>query len=252
MRMTNYLKISILILTFITTNTYGQDILLEEDVNADTTESVKGPNKKKFSHVYYGLAFAAGPDSAGSRINYGKSFEFIIGRRVKWRINNFYALGMDFAYHLNSYSLKQGEGKLLPNDSIHDKERLKLHNLSLGFYNRINFNKRRGNHIGNYLDFGVRLDVPFAKSIVTEDELKLAGYNNGRKIKTKTRDLRFIEDYYYSGYIRIGFNKYALTASYRLANIFISDVNLYSKYNNGLLKYPELPLLNVGVEIAMY
>ena len=102
------------------------------------------------------------------------------------------------------------------------------------------------------MDVGIRLDVPFVRSHVTVDEPKLAGSNNGRRIKTKTTDLRFIEDYNYSGYFRLGFNKFVITASYRLTPLFIKDPNLYTKYNNGLSQYPDLPILNVGVEIGLH
>lgn len=244
--------VPILLLIFACGETAAQDILLEEDVNADTAEVLTGPNKKKFTHNFYGLGFATGPHNAGSQINYGKSFELTIGRRIKWRVNNFYALGLDMSYHLNNYSITQNERKVLPNDSLHDKENLKFHNLSIGFYNRFNFGKR-GNYIGNFLDVGIRFDVPFATSHVTTDKLDLAGYNNGRDIKTKTTNLRYIEDYSYSAYVRVGFNKFALTANYRLADLFITDPNLYAKYNRvGMEKYPELPLLNLGVEMGLH
>ena len=252
MRVNKLIK-AVVLLAFLSGEIFAQDILLEQDVNADTAVSDIGPNKKKFWHGYIGLGFPVSPDSAGSRINYGKSFEFTMGTRFKWRVNNWYALGLDMAYHLNAYNLKQkpGAGKVLPNDSIHDKERLKLHHLGLGFYNRFNFGKR-GNHIGNFVDVGIRFDVPFVRSHVTVDKLQLAGSNNGRKIKTKTTDLRFIEDYNYSGYFRLGFNKFVITASYRLTPLFIKDPNLYAKYNNGLSQYPDLPVLNVGVEIGLH
>ena len=253
MHMIKALKISLLfLLTASASNLKAQDILLAEDVNADTAEVVRGPNKKKFAHVYFGFGFAAGPDSAGSRINYGKSFDLTVGRRLKWKVNRFYALGLDLTYHLSSFSLDQDAGKRLPNDSIHDSERLKLHNLTLGFYNRFNLNLQRGNYIGNFIDIGIRLDVPILATHITEDKLDFTNYNNGRKIRTKTRDLRFITDFNYSGYFRLGFNKYVLTASYRLSDLFISDSNLYAKYGYGLTKYPELPALNLGVELGLH
>ena len=241
----------VLLLALLNNYSRAQDILLEEDVNADTSEVIKGPNKKKFSHNYYGLAFPVSADSMGSRINYGKSFELTFGRRMKWRLSNNYALGLDASYHLNSYSLRQTANKLLPNDSVHKKERLRLHQLGLGFYNRFNFGKR-GNYIGNFIDLGFRFDVPIITVHVTEDKITAGGINNGRKVKTKTNDLRFVEDFNYSAYFRLGLDKFVVTASYRLADLFITDPDLYSQYNNGLKKYPELPLLNVGVEIGMH
>jgi len=250
MRANKFIK-ALALVVFLSVELIAQDILLEQDVNADTIVSDIGPNKKKFQHFYIGLGFSVSPDSAGSRINYGKSFDFTVGYRVKRRVNNWYAWGLDMAYHLNSYSLKQGPGKVLPNDSLHDNERLKLNNVELGFYNRFNFGKR-GNQIGNFVDVGIRCDVPFVASLITEDELELAGNNNGRQIKTKTANLRFIEDYNYSGYFRLGFDKFVITTTYRLSPLFIKDPNLYAKYDTGLSSYPELPIINVGVEIGLH
>ena len=248
--MKGILRLTIL-LTLLSSDLYGQELLLSETVSSDTLIMSEGPNTKKFSHSYIGLAFAVGPDLPGSRINYGKSFEFTIGQRTKWRVNNFYAIGLDMIYHVNSYSLKQEKDKLLPNDSIHSREKIKFHNIGLGFYNRFNYGKR-GNYMGNFVDVGMQFDVPFAASITSKDDLNLAGQNNGRVETTKTTKLRFLTDYNYSGYLRLGFNKVVVTASYRLSDLFRSDPTLFTKYNNGLSKYPELPVLHIGIQMSFY
>lgn len=229
----------------------SQDILMEETVITDTTIPDSGPNMKNYNHTFIGISFALGPDSLGSNINYGKSFAFSFGYRYKAKINNFYALGIDLQYQLNSFSLKQDSTKLVPNDSLHDKEKVKFHNLSLGFYNRFNYGKR-GNYIGNFVDIGMKIELPFLVAHITKDELKEANENNGKAIKTRTTKLDYIEPYHYSAYTRIGFNRYVLSASYRLSRLFTSDPKHYSQYNNGINKYPELPVLSIGLEIGIY
>lgn len=229
----------------------SQEILMEENVMADTIIPTSGPNMRTFTHAFLGLGFALGPDSLGSKIKYGKSFTFSFGYRYKLKINNYYALGFDLQYLLNSYHLKQDSSKLIPNDSLHDKEKLKFHNISLGFYNRFNYGKR-GNHIGNFIDVGMKIDLPFLVVHTTKDELKEANENNGKKIKTRTTELDYTEPINYSAYTRIGFNRYVISVSYRLSNLFTSDPKLYSQYNNGLNKYPEFPVLTLGFEIGIH
>ncbi len=244
------IKLVLLASLLITIKAHSQDILMEENVMADTIIPQSGPNMKNYTHTLIGLGFVIGPDSLGSNINYGKSFAISFGYRYKKKINNFYALGIDLHYQLNSFSIKQNATKITPNDSLHNQEKLKFHVLSLGFYNRFNYGKR-GNYLGNFVDIGMRIELPIIVVHATKDELKEANENNGKAIKTRTTKLDYIEPYHYSAFTRIGFNRYVLSASYRLSNLFTSDPKLYTQYNNGLAKYPEFPALTIGLEIGL-
>jgi len=236
---------------FVATIGSAQEIIMEENIISDTIRPSSGPNMSNYSHTFLGLAFAMIPDSIGSEINYGKTFSISFGYRYKAKINNVFALGIDFQYQLNSYSIKQISSKLIPNDSLHDKEKLKFHNMSLGTYFRINYGKR-GNHIGNFVDFGMKLDLPFLVSYTTKNKLKDSNENGGKNIKTRTTSLDYIEPFTYSAYARIGFNRYVITGSYRLSNQFSAGTDKFIQKNNGLKKYPEFPALTLGLEIGLH
>ena len=229
----------------------AQTVLLEQDVNADTIPKIVGPNLKHFSHLYIGYGFVLGADAVGSEIKYGSSSDFVYGYRYKRKLSEFYAVGFDIFYHSTTFHLKQDSNKVLPNNILRkhkgEKDKLTFHNLSLGLYNRFNFGKR-GNYIGNFLDLGARVDWPFSVVHFTKDKLNTANDNNGKVVKTKTTGLVYINQIYYNVFARFGFNKFVITASYRLSDLFKEDPELYKGYD----KYPELPLLIVGVEIGLH
>jgi len=229
----------------------GQEILLEEDVNADTVPPTFGPNLKNYYHFYSGYGFVLGADSVGSEIIYGLSTDMVLGFRYKRKLSQAFSTGFDISYHATSFRLKQDSLKILPNDSLHNTEKLTFHNLSLGVYNRFNYGKR-GNYIGNFIDLGVRFEWPFSVVHFTKDKQKVANENNGGTVKTRTSGLIFTQPYYYSVYLRVGFTRYSITASYRLADLLINDPKLYQQYSNGISKYPELPPLIIGLEIGMH
>jgi len=192
-----------------------------------------------------------GADAVGSEIKYGSSSDFVYGYRYKRKLSEFYAVGFDIFYHSTAFHLKQGPNKVLPNNILHDdkgeKEKLTFHNLSLGLYNRFNFGKR-GNYIGNFIDLGARVDWAFSVVHFTKDRYEIANINNGGVEKTKTAGLVYTKPIYYNVFARFGFNKFVITASYRLSDLFKEDPELYKGYD----KYPELPLLIVGVEIGLH
>ena len=218
----------------------GQDVLLEEDVKADTIKQTVGPNLKHFTHLYFDLGFIVGEsETEGADINYGKSYTFSIGYRYKRKICNFYAIGFDISYYFMSYNLKQNIFKILPNDSIHNKEKLIFNNLGLELYNRFNFGKR-GNYIGNFIDIGAYGNWAYKIKHYTKDDINVD--INKAKIKQVTyTGLVYPEELNYGLRARIGINRYVLSATYRLSDLF-----------KEIYDYPELPRLSVGLQIGLH
>ncbi|MBI2967537.1 MAG: hypothetical protein HYY40_06965 [Bacteroidetes bacterium] len=223
----------------------SQDILLEQDVNADTVVPSFGPNRKVFRHFFGGLGFVVGPDNPGGEVRYGYSKEFYGGLRYKFRISNFYALGFDIGWRNSNYTLKKTPGKILPNNIQHDKERLFYNTAFLTFYNRINFG-RRGDHIGRFLDIGARVNWAFNVIHFTKDKLDTAGINNGGIIKTRTTQLLYTKPFFFDAVVRVGINRYVFFVSYRLSELFKPvDPEL-------TLLYPDLPLIMAGMEVGFH
>jgi len=229
----------------------AQDILMEETVVTDSIDPRFGPNYSNYSHFYLGIGIVAGNSLPGSPVKYGNSNERIFGLRYKWKINKVMSAGFNIGYGYTQFHLKQDSGKTVPNQLLHKKEKLAFHNLYVGIYQRFNWGKR-GNYIGNFIDLGGRFYWPFAVHHVTKDPLPSNNINNGKMVKVKTSDLDYINPYYYSATLRIGFNRYVLSASYRLSPLFKTDPSLFSQYNNAIQQYDELPILLIGVEVGLH
>lgn len=231
----------ILALAFITTSLFGQEILLEQDLETDTLEDKRGPNLKNFSHMYFGYGFVVGPaEATGSEVAYGKSTDFNVGFRYKRRISNLYALGFDLAYGVTSFNLKQQQGKLLPDTILHESEKINFNHFGLMIYNRFNFGKR-GNVLGNYIDLAAYGNYEFSvKHIYTERHLK-PNAANANITKVVNRQLTYTNPFNYGVQARLGFNRYVFYGSYRLSELFKSE-----------FIYPELPRLIIGLQIGLH
>ena len=101
----------------------AQKVLLYQDVTKDTVKQTFGPNLKYFGHFYGGFGLLAGSAEAGSEIDYLKSHEFMMGYRFKYKLGNFYAIGLDATLTLQSIFLEQEGAKTLPTAMIHDEEK---------------------------------------------------------------------------------------------------------------------------------
>jgi len=224
------------ILVFNSPLIHSQQVILEENVLKDTVKRNFGQNLKHFAHVYLGYSVVIGQtNSKDGEIIPGLSNNFDIGLRYKYKISNFYSIGSEFSYNINSYSIKQENGKRFPDEQIHKNETLKNYALSLGIYNRFNFGKR-GNYIGKFIDLGINGDWCYSIRHLYKDDL-------GSNIKSRTviKGLRFCEPFYYGLYGNIGFNRIVFTFRYRMSNIF------KSKYN-----FPEMPPLTIGLQAGLH
>jgi len=227
--------ILLLIILISTEYSFSQSVLMEQDVKKDSILPKFGKNYKNYYHFFVGLGAIIGqPDSAGSNIKYGFSNNINFGYRYKLRLCNLYSIGFEIAYNNYAFNLKQDSSKVLPNKLLHDKEKLTFNNIGLGIYNRFNFGKR-GNRIGNYLDIGAYGDWICGVKHFMKDE-----QSNGNIIKTTISHLKYYETFAYGVSASIGFNWFALTAKYRISDMFVKSYN-----------YPELPRLTVGIQLGL-
>jgi len=214
---------------------WAQTELMHQDVK-DNVVGKSGPNLKNFSHFYMGFGFVVGvSDSIGSDVIAGRSTNFVLGYRYKFRISNLFAIGCDAAFNSYSFTLKQSSTKITPDTIIHDKEQLNLGNLGLSGYMRFNYGKR-GNRVGNFVDIGGYGDYRISGVNFTRDKL-----DNDNVVKTRISNLDYFNPINYGVLARIGFNRYVIYGNYRLSDIFKSSYN-----------YPELPRLTIGLQIGFH
>ena len=228
-------KIITITLLLVSLSAFSQDILLHQNVKADTIRPTYGPNLKNYFYGYIGLGF---PLHTNEDVNFtkpGVSSNFDLGLRYKRRITNYLAMGFDLGTNTTGYKLKQTDPKTIPDTVINDKEKIQISSLMSSGYVRINVG-RRGNYIGNYLDLGAYGSWNFQKKHKTTNE-----NTDGEKVRLSTTRLKYVENFSYGILARIGINRYALTARYRISDIFKSSYVV-----------PELPRLIVGVEVGLF
>jgi len=218
----------------------GQEVLLEKDVESDTLPKTWGPNRANFGHLYidYGM-FATNAESKFAEILQAKSYTFSIGYRYKKKICELYSVGLDFGYYEVTYFLRQYDLKILPNDITHDKEKYNFDNFYMEIYNRFNYGKR-GDHIGNFIDIGGYGNLAFSIHHITIDR-DIENDNFAEEVEVKNKKLTYTEIYSYGLRARIGFNRYVISANYRLSDLFKDSYNL-----------PELPRLSCGLQIGFH
>ncbi len=219
----------------------AQTPVIEETVPHNIEESKKGPNQKSFLHGFigYGLILGGG-EGAGGTINYGRSGGWHFGIRKKRKFSNFYSVGYDFFYSINTFSLKQDSSKVFPNASLHTREHFRTNELGLSLFNRFNFGKR-GNRIGNFLDFGVYGTWVIGASHTFYDKFVIANSANASNITVTNRGLIYVSNFNYGAQMRIGFNRFIFFGNYRISQLF----------NGKIAAYPELPRLITGIQIGL-
>ncbi|MFA5971315.1 MAG: hypothetical protein WC780_03100 [Lentimicrobiaceae bacterium] len=223
------------LLVLLSLGAFSQEILLKQNVQADSIRPTRGPNLRNFTQGYIGFGF---PIHTNEVLNYtrtGTSIDFDFGLRYKRRITNYLAAGLDLGIITAAFKLKQKSPKTVPDTVINDKEKIQISSLVSSGYVRINVG-RRGNYIGNYLDLGAYAGWNFQKKHKTTNE-----NDEGEKVKVLTSKLNYVESFSYGLLARLGVSRYALTAQYRLSDIFKNSYAI-----------PELPRLIVGVEVGLF
>lgn len=228
-------KIFTIFLLSLSIGAFSQAVLLEQDVKADTIRPTKGPNLKHFYQGYFGIGIPVFTNEDLNYTKFGTTSAVDFGMRYKRKLASHFAVGADLGLNLAAYKIKQDNGKTVPDTIINSREKFQINSLTGSVYFRVNVG-RRGNHLGNYLDVGAFGGWNLAKKHRT-----INTNEQDEKVKVITSHLKYMEDFSYGILARIGSNRYALTASYRLSDLFKSTS-----------LFPELPRLTAGVEVGIF
>jgi len=224
-----------LVLISISIAAFSQDILLAQDVKGDTLQPLFGPNLKHFTFGYIGVGLPVFTNEDVAYTKFGASSTIDFGIRYKRKLSNTFAIGLDLGANLSAYKISQEQGKTIPDTGINDKEKFQINTLNGSAFFRINMG-RRGNYIGNYLDFGAYYGWNMVKKHKTVNENP-----EDERVKLSTSKLKYIDNFSSGLLARAGISRYALTARYRLSDIFVSSSTI-----------PELPRLTIGFEIGIF
>ncbi len=227
----------------------AQDVVIEEDMDELSYNEESGPNSKRFSHFYFGLSTYNNLTSEDDFfIKPFISHYFKFGFRDKFKLNNIFALGYDAYFKRNAFYIDQDlDNKFFPTAIIHEKERYILNNIGLSPYLRINFDPGRGNFMGAFLDLGAYADftiLPKHVAFLDSEEVTYPNLVDSKVTKLINRAPEFTERFYYGVTARLGFNRYVITADYRLsALIDTEDIENFDS---------DMPVISLGIQIGLH
>jgi len=225
----------------------AQTLLLHEKISDyDFDVPSHGPNFRHFNHLFVGFAlFVPSNDEKEIETVLGSTTTLAIGWRYKYKLTNWFAVGAGINYTNDVFNLAQNDKKVVPDNIIHDKEKLRFNNLGPDVYLRLNFGKR-GNVVGRFIDIGAFANWSFKVKDMYQDKIdnpnSAYGAGKGRVILS---DLNYVEPFHYGVRARFGLNRFVLTASYRLTELLKKE---YTQTVGDLF----LPKLNVGLEIGLH
>lgn len=216
----------------------AQQVLVQANVADDTVKTTWGPNRRYFGHLLVGYGLVVGPAGAGAGLRYGfPSAEVRGGGRLKFRFTQALAFNLDLGYAYRRYALAQDGQKTVPTPALHRRESLGLHQLYAESSLRLNAG-RRGNAIGRYLDLLAGGSWAVATTHTTEDD---PGPGIG-SVETTEHGLPYLRRWTGSVGARLGIDRYALAARYRLSPAF----------GAAYASWPELPRWVLGVEMGLF
>jgi len=225
----------------------GQTVLLHEKISDyDFKMPKRGPNFRHFTHLYLGFAFfIPNNESAEIETKPGSTTTFSVGWRYKFKITRWLAVGSGLNYTNDVFNLAQNENKIVPNDLLHEKEKLRFNNLGPEVYLRFNFGKR-GNVVGRFVDVGAYLNWSFKVKHMYQNMVdnNLQPHQAGKQ-RVILSELKYVEPFHYGFKARIGLNRFVFTASYRMTELLTSDF----RDEIGDMFFPKL---NVGLEIGLH
>ncbi len=212
--------------------------VLDESVTPyDTLRPETGPNGKHFFNSFVGWHFAIPYDATDAApVKPFSSSGLRVGWMWKHRISNFLSFGYLLDFNTYGFSYSQSEEKTFPDSLVHESQSIGLTAIGTGLYLRFNFDTKRGNFIGHYLDAGAYADWIPGRTLATKDKIDFDQIQRSRISR-----LHYVEKYQYGLYAAIGLNKFTIFGRYR-----ISDV-IKAPYQSA-----ELPRLSVGIGLCLF
>lgn len=232
MKKARYILLAIIL--FVVYQSNAQTVLLNYDSKTEPSYN-RGPNQKKFTQGYLIVGFITPPDQDGANLVYGSSATYGFGIRKKFKVSPVYSLGWDLKFDFTYYKIKQTANKKFSPGTTYDSQRLDVSSVSLGLFNRFNFDPHRGNFMGTYFD--IAADVRYAYSILEIFKYKTTVGD----VRTELSNLNYVKNLHSDLIARFGYSRICLWSSYRFTDLFKPQYNL-----------PEMPRLTIGLELGLY
>ena len=217
----------------------SQEMVLQRDVDSLPGSGNYGPNQRHFRHLFIetGLAIPC-PAAEGNLIKVPLSGSLALGYRYKLKIIKPLGLVLEGGLTRSSYRLRQFEGKSFPDSEIHDRQSLHLTRASAGLALRFRFGQK-GDYLGYYLDLGAREALLLGSRLVEVDPGSSESGDWYRKRRQVYSGLDYTKQWIPELIARVGLNRIAITAAYRMGPVFRETVPV------------EMPKITAGLEFAL-
>ncbi len=233
--MKNKIQLLIVILTFCSMNGYGQTVLLKVDQEKENIYN-RGPNTEKFSLFFLKFGFALPPDQEQSRVVFENSVYMSFGFRKKYKLSKFYSMGWDLQSEFSDWKIKQVKSKTFPDTlTSWDVQRFDVGAFAISYFNRFNFDPKRGNTMGAFLDIGIIGKYNYSMVQIEKREVKIGDAT------TSTNNLAYTNKFQSDVFFRAGKGRVSLWAAYRITDLFKPSFG-----------FKELPRTVAGIEVGLY
>ena len=223
---------------FLSSYCLSQTVVLEQKSDQLNPDKKYGPNLKRYSNLSfgYGLFYQKFSDK-NYQINFPRSIQLTISRRSKYKLSSLFAIGNEIGLAFKNINLKNNKTALL-SPNINRINRLSLNG---SIYWRINFDKKRGNRLGYFLDLGTGLDYFYLNKAISELDLPSRSYGSIRISYTGLKELKPFD---YFCFARIGAERVNVIFQFIL-NEQIKDLP------KSTLIIKNLPTFKAGIEVNL-
>ena len=212
-----------------------QHILLKKETKDYAVVDKRGPNLSLYTMRYINFSNRIGTNLPGAEIRHLAIHDVNFGLREKLKISNRFSCGLALNMHFAYYPIRQNNDKIMPDTVIFKRQQIRLTSPGVEGYFRINFDKRRGNYLGGFMDIAGRAEfnaLNSVRNVYFDETVKI--------IENKSRN-PFIEPFTAYEIVRGGYNFFSITASYRITNLF-----------KKAYLFPELPPYTIGIEFNTF
>jgi len=186
---------------------FGQEVLLDETPDTSNQKESWGPNRDNYIQfiTYRGQFLPIGIGMLNTETIQNQSAG--IQLQYKRKIDNLFSGLIELTYNSDQFGLNCDNPSQINGATNYFKEQLRMYSAGINTLFRININKRRGNHLGKYMEFGL-----FAEYLIASNHI---GYIEGidetdkfNRVKITESGLTYTKPLQYGFLIRIGADKY--------------------------------------------
>jgi hypothetical protein len=212
-----------------------------EEMENNVYDSDFGPNRRRYNHPYVGFGVTYDIYEPGFADNVAmglpnRSFMFSSGYTSKLKLSRIFALGFDYSLNAKNISVTQiGQISQINDVNTFNREKFSFFNLGTAPWLRINFDRKRGDILGKYIDLGGYANWHFAHRHRLKHK---SGHWTGRSNKIQTNyKPDYVNNYEYGVVFKIGLGNF----------IFYNQIRLSKQLNlNGI----DLPRFTSGMMLA--